>query len=79
LIWSGLNRTARRIEELVQRYSVHSGQVVSLESVQVAMVLYWLHNYHHWRERHEQVGRYGDKVARQPERLLAVGNFVGAL
>jgi Ser/Thr protein kinase RdoA (MazF antagonist) len=44
LIWSGLDRIAERIEDLVQRYLVHSGQIVSLRSVQAAMVLYWLHN-----------------------------------
>jgi Ser/Thr protein kinase RdoA (MazF antagonist) len=79
LIWSGLNSTGARIDELVQRYSVNSGRVVSLESVQVAMALYWLHNYHHWRERHESIGRYKHKLARQPGRLFVVGKFVGAV
>src|SRR5262245_60950916 len=69
LIWSGLDAVTDRIEDLVQRYSVHSGQVLSPECVRVAMMLYWLHNYHHWRKRHETAGRYEDYLARQPGRL----------
>jgi Ser/Thr protein kinase RdoA (MazF antagonist) len=79
LIWSGLDRVEDRIDELVRRYSVDSGKTLSPESVRAAMMLYWLHNYHHWRERHEAVGRYENVLARQPGRLLAVGKFVGAL
>jgi Ser/Thr protein kinase RdoA (MazF antagonist) len=79
LIWSGLDAVAERIEELVQRYCEHAKRVISSECVRVAMLLYWLHNYHHWRERHEAVGRYADHLSRQPGRLLAVGKFVGAV
>jgi aminoglycoside phosphotransferase (APT) family kinase protein len=79
LIWSGLDRMAERIEDLVRHYSVQSGQGVSLGSVRAAMVLYWLHNYDYWRERQERTGRYEHVLARQPERLRSVGLFVGAL
>jgi len=79
LIWSGLDEVADRIDGLLQRYSMASGQMLSPESIRVAMMLYWLHNYHHWRERHETVGGYQDHLARQPGRLLAVGKFVGAV
>jgi Ser/Thr protein kinase RdoA (MazF antagonist) len=79
LMWSGLTRPARHIESLLGRYAVHSGHELSLESAQTAMALYWLHNYDHWRARQALAGGFERVVERQPERLLAVGKFVGAL
>jgi Ser/Thr protein kinase RdoA (MazF antagonist) len=79
LMWSGLSSPATHIENLVERYCGHSGREVSIENVRSAMALYWLQNYDHWRERQATVGGFADVLARQPERLLAVGGFVGAL
>ena len=79
LLWSGLDRAAERIDALVQRYSLCSGTEVSPDGVRVAMLLYWLHNYHYWRQRHEMAGGQKDRLSRQPGRLLAVGRFVGAV
>jgi Ser/Thr protein kinase RdoA (MazF antagonist) len=79
LMWSGLNRVADRIDELVHRYAELTGHEVSMESVPTAMVLYWLNNYDHWRGRQARIGRYGHVLAIQPERLHQVGTFVGAL
>jgi len=41
--------------------------------------VYWLQNYVHWRDRQESVGGFEDVVARQPRRLVAIAEFVGAL
>jgi hypothetical protein len=64
---------------LIERYSVHSGHEVSIDTARTAMALYWLQNYDHWRQRQQRVGGLEDVLLRQPERLLAVGRFVGAL
>jgi Ser/Thr protein kinase RdoA (MazF antagonist) len=78
LIWSGSSSPAEHISTLVERYRAHSGREVSLESVRTAMAAYWLQNYSHWRARQETVGGFEDVLARQPGRLLAIAEFVGA-
>jgi len=79
LMWSGLHSPAAHISKLVESYRAYSGREVSLESVRTAMVVYWLQNYVHWRDRQERVGGFEDVVARQPRRLVAIAEFVGAL
>jgi Ser/Thr protein kinase RdoA (MazF antagonist) len=79
LMWSGLSRPDERIERLVEDYSKQRRQAVSLASVRTAMALYWLRNYDHWRARQAVTGRFEQVLARQPERLRVVGEFVGAL
>jgi len=79
LMWSGLNRVADRIDELVHRYSELTGHQVLMESVPAAMVLFWLNNYNHWHGRQARIGRYGHVLELLPERLRQVGTFVGAL
>lgn len=79
LMWSGLSAPAEHISKLVETYGVHSGRDVSVESVRTAMAVYWLQNYGHWRSRQELVGGFEDVIARQPGRLHAIAEFVGAL
>ena len=79
LMWSGLSRPAEHIENLIERYSAHSGREVSIDDAHTAMALYWFQNYDHWRERQAMTGRFADVLERQPARLLTVGEFVGAL
>lgn len=78
LMWSGLNGPAEHIAKLVETYRAHSGREVSIESVQTAMAAYWLQNYDYWRARQEMVGGFEDVLARQPGRLHAIAEFVGA-
>jgi aminoglycoside phosphotransferase (APT) family kinase protein len=78
LMWSGLSGPAEHISTLVEAYRAHSGREVSIESVRTAMAVYWLQNYGHWRGRQEMVGGFEDVLARQPGRLHAIAEFVGA-
>ena len=78
LIWSGLDGPAEHISKLVEAYRAHSEREVSIESVRTAMAAYWLQNYNHWRRRQETVGGFEDVLARQPGRLVAIAEFVGA-
>ncbi len=79
LMWSGLSDPVEHISKLVETYSAHSGREVSIESVRTAMVVYWLQNYNHWRDRQEMTGNFRDILSRQPGRLLDIAEFVAAL
>jgi len=78
LIWSGLDSPAEHISRLVKTYSAHSGREISIDSVRTAMAVYWLQNYSYWRGRQETVGGFEDVMVRQPGRLLAIAEFLGA-
>jgi Ser/Thr protein kinase RdoA (MazF antagonist) len=78
LMWSGLSNPTAHISKLVEAYSAHAGRRVSVANAHAAMAAYWLQNYLHWRARQEAVGGFEDVLARQPGRLHAIAEFVGA-
>jgi Ser/Thr protein kinase RdoA (MazF antagonist) len=78
LMWSGRSGPAELISKLVESYRAHSGRRICAEHVRAAMAVYWLQNYFYWRARQEAVGGFEDVLARQPGRLHAIAEFVGA-
>jgi Ser/Thr protein kinase RdoA (MazF antagonist) len=78
LMWSGLDGPSEHIWKLVEGYRAHSGREISMEHVRTAMAAYWLQNYDHWRRRQETVGGFENVLAHQPERLVAIAEFVAA-
>lgn len=78
LMWSGSSEPVPLMASVIESYRACSGRDVSMEAVRVAMATYWLQNYGYWRDRQVMRGDSAEVLSRQPERLLAVGEFVGA-
>ena len=76
LMWSGLNRTAERITDVLSTYERFGGVGIEQEDIYTAMLAHWLCHYWSWRDRLERRGFGEDVKERLCLRIATVLDFV---
>lgn len=63
LMWSGLDKLEKRMEEVVQTYERSAGVYLDRTQIRTAMLAHWFCHYWRWRDR-LQYGEFGHEVKR---------------